>query len=261
MAGRVHPRQLAFSLPHAESLSRDNFLEGPANEAGLALIDAWPEWPNRIMWLAGPEGSGKSHLAAIWAEASGARSTTANGLTAENVPGALATGALVVEDLKAKEFDERALFHLMNLAREDGAYLLFTGREVPASLEIELRDLRSRLRAVPVISLLPPDDQLFRGLIVKFCADRQLAVDESVVSYLATRLERSSAAARRGRRAARQRGPAPRSPRHAGAGRRAASGRLTLPPWLQGRLTRRSGGTSMSSKRHRTNTCSRRFCA
>ena len=112
------------------------------------------------------------------------------------MPGALATGALVVEDLKARDFDERALFHLMNLAREDGAYVLFTGREAPASLEIELRDLRSRLRAVPVVALLPPDDQLFRGLIVKFCADRQLTVDESVVSYLATRLERSSAAAR-----------------------------------------------------------------
>jgi len=196
VAGRVHPRQLAFSLPHAESLSRDNFLEGPANAAGLALVERWPEWPNRIMWLAGPEGSGKSHLAAIWAEISGARSTAANTLTATGVPGALATGALVVEDLKAGEFDERALFHLMNLAREDGAYVLFTGRDVPAALEIELRDLRSRLRAVPVVALLPPDDQLFRGLIVKFCADRQLAVDESVVGYLATRLERSSAAAR-----------------------------------------------------------------
>ncbi len=194
--GRVHPRQLAFSLPHAESLSRDNFLEGPANAAGLGLIDSWPEWPNRIMWLAGPEGSGKSHLAAIWAEEAGARSTTANALTAAGVPGALATGALVVEDIKVGEFDERALFHLMNLAREDEANLLFTGREVPAALEIELRDLRSRLRAVPVVALLPPDDRLFRGLIVKFCADRQLAVDESVVSYLATRLERSSAAAR-----------------------------------------------------------------
>jgi len=196
VAGRVHPRQLAFSLPHAESLSRDNFLEGPANAAGLALVERWPEWPNRIMWLAGPEGSGKSHLAAIWAEISGARSTAANTLTATGVPGALATGALVVEDLKAGEFDERALFHLMNLAREDGASVLFTGRDVPAALEIELRDLRSRLRAVPVVALLPPDDQLFRGLIVKFCADRQLAVDESVVGYLATRLERSSAAAR-----------------------------------------------------------------
>jgi chromosomal replication initiation ATPase DnaA len=187
---------LAFSLPHAESLSRDNFLEGPANAAGLALIDSWPEWPNRIMWLAGPEGSGKSHLAAIWAEEAGARSISASVLTASAVPGALATGALVVEDLRPKELDERALFHLMNLAREDGAYILFTGREPPAALDIELRDLRSRLRAVPAVLLLSPDDQLFRALIVKFCADRQLTVDESVVSYLATRLERSSAAAR-----------------------------------------------------------------
>ncbi|MDE2378864.1 DnaA/Hda family protein [Bradyrhizobium sp.] len=196
MAGRVHPRQLAFALPHAESLSRDNFLEGPANAAAVALIDAWPEWPNRIMWLAGPEGSGKSHLAAIWAEEAGARSTTANALTAAAVPGALATGALVVEDLKSGEFDERALFHLVNLAREDGAFVLFTGRDVPAALDVELHDLRSRLRAVPVVALQPPDDRLFRALIVKFCADRQMTIDEGVVGYLATRLERSSAAAR-----------------------------------------------------------------
>jgi len=196
VAGRVHPRQLAFALPHAESLTRDNFLEGPANAAGLSLIDAWPEWPSRTMWLAGPEGAGKSHLAAIWAEEAGARSTTAHALSAANVPAALATGALVVEDFKPGAFDERALFHLLNLAREEQAYVLITARTAPSSIEIELRDLRSRLRAIPVVSLLEPDDQLFRALIVKYCADRQLAVDEAVVSYLATRIERSHAAAR-----------------------------------------------------------------
>jgi chromosomal replication initiation ATPase DnaA len=196
VAGSVQPRQLAFALPHAESLTRDNFLEGPANEAGLALIERWPDWPNRIMLLAGEEGSGKSHLAAIWAEQSGARSTSAHALTAPSVPAALATGALVVEDLKPSDIDELALFHLMNLAREDGAFVLFTARMAPSAFEIELRDLRSRLRAVPVVSLSPPDDQLFRALIVKFCADRQLTVDEAVVGYLANRIERSYAAAR-----------------------------------------------------------------
>ena len=196
MAGRVQPRQLAFALPHAESLSRDNFLEGPANAAGLALVDSWPDWPNRVMLLVGTEGSGKSHLAAIWAEEAGARATSAQALTAAAVPGALATGALVVEDLKPSEFDERALFHLLNLAREDGAFVLITARVAPSALPIELRDLRSRLRAVPTVSLLPPDDQLFRALIVKFCADRQLSVDEAVVSFVATRIERSFAAAR-----------------------------------------------------------------
>jgi chromosomal replication initiation ATPase DnaA len=72
-----------------------------------------------------------------------------------------------------------------------------TAREPPSAFRVELRDLRSRLRAVPTISLRSPDDQLFRALIVKFCTDRQLAVDEAVVSYLITRIERSYAAARR----------------------------------------------------------------
>jgi chromosomal replication initiation ATPase DnaA len=187
---------LAFALPHAESLTRDNFLEGPANASALALVDAWPEWPNRTMLLVGPESSGKSHLAAIWAEQSGARATSAQMLAAAEVPAELSTGALVVEDLRAGAFDERALFHLLNLAREDEAYILITARQPPAAFEIELRDLRSRLRAIPVVSVLPPDDHLFRALIVKFCADRQLAVDEQVVGYLATRLERSYAAVR-----------------------------------------------------------------
>jgi len=194
VAGRVQPRQLAFALPHAESLTRDNFLEGPANAAGLALIDSWPDWPNRVMLLLGPEASGKSHLASIWAEQSGARSTSAHTLTAVDVPGALATGALVIEDLKPADVDERALFHLLNLAREDGAFVLMTARAPPT--EVELRDLRSRLRAVPAVQLLAPDDHLFRALIVKFCTDRQLAIDEAIVSYLTTRLERSYAAVR-----------------------------------------------------------------
>src|SRR5207253_335853 len=110
--------------------------------AALALVDSWPDWPNRIMLLAGPEGSGKSHLATVWAEMAGARSTAAHSLTADSVPGALATGALVVEDLSPSGFDERALFHLLNLARQDEAFVLITTRLPPAAMEVELRDLR-----------------------------------------------------------------------------------------------------------------------
>src|SRR4029079_9458826 len=129
---RVRPRQLALALPHAESLTRDNFLEGSANTQALALVDAWPDWPNRVMMLAGPEGSGKSHLASIWAAEAGARSVAAHTLTSANVPGELATGALGVEALDPANVDDRALFHLLNLAREDEAYILMTGRTPPS---------------------------------------------------------------------------------------------------------------------------------
>jgi chromosomal replication initiation ATPase DnaA len=57
-------------------------------------------------------------------------------------------------------------------------------------------DLASRLRALPVVALTSPDDALLRAVIVKLFTDRQVAVDESLVSFLATRIERSFAAAR-----------------------------------------------------------------
>lgn len=197
MSVSAPPRQLAFALPHAESFSRDDFLDGPCNAAGLALIERWPDWPSRVMMLVGAEGSGKSHLAAIWAKDAGARITAAHTLTAATVPTELATGALVVEDVDPASVDERALFHLLNLAREHEAFVLMTARRPPSSFEIGLRDLRSRLRALPVVTLDQPDDGLFRALIVKFGVDRQMQLDEAVVSYLASRLERSFVAARK----------------------------------------------------------------
>lgn len=196
MSVSAPPRQLAFALPHAESFSRDDFLDGPCNAAGLALIERWPDWPGRVMMLVGAEGSGKSHLAAIWAKDAGARVTAAHTLTAATVPAELTTGALVVEDIDPATMDERALFHLLNLAREHEAFVLMTARQPPSAFEIDLRDLRSRLRALPVVALAQPDDGLFRAVIVKLGADRQMQLDETVVSYLASRIERSFVAAR-----------------------------------------------------------------
>lgn len=189
------PRQLVLALDHAVSFAREDFLAGPSNAAALTLIDFWPDWPARVMALVGPQGSGKSHLAAIWAEATGARVLAAKLLSETDLPAAFATGALVVEDLESAGLDERALFHLLNLAREQDAYVLLTARAAPAGFAVSIRDLASRLRAVPTVALAPPDDVLLRLLIVKLAADRQLAVDEALVNYLVNRIERSFAAA------------------------------------------------------------------
>jgi chromosomal replication initiation ATPase DnaA len=188
-------RQLALALAHVESFAREDFLVGPSNAAAFALVEQWPDWPSRVMVLVGPEGSGKSHLAAIWAELAGARFLAARALKTEIVPSALATGALVVEDI-AELVDERALFHLLNLAREENGYVLIIARTPPGGGTIEIRDLASRLTALPVVTLAPPDDALLRAVLVKLFADRQLAVDEFLISYLASRIERSFAAAR-----------------------------------------------------------------
>jgi chromosomal replication initiation ATPase DnaA len=195
MSGPFAPRQLLLALDHSISFAREDFLSGPSNVAALSLVERWPDWPDRIVALIGPEGSGKSHLAAIWAEATGARILSAKLLSTTSVPGALATGALIIEDLEAGDLDEQALFHLINLAREERTYLILTSRSAVASFPIRIRDLASRLRAVPTVAVAPPDDTLLRSLLVKLAADRQLSFDESLVNYLVNRIERSFSAA------------------------------------------------------------------
>ena len=189
------PRQLALALDHQESYAREDFLSGPCNEDALALIEGWPDWPARIIALIGPEGSGKTHLATIWAAAAGARVVSAHALGDADLRAALATGALVVEDAATTQ-DERALFHLINLAREEAAFLLFTARTMPTLWPMAIPDVISRLRALPVVTLVAPDDAMLRGVMVKLATDRQLALDENVVSFLSTHIERSFAAAR-----------------------------------------------------------------
>jgi len=196
MAGQPRPRQLALALDHAASLTRDDFLPGPSNENALALLERWPDWPARVLALVGPEGSGKSHLASIWATASGARFLSARALTVDALPEALTTGALVLEDATPDALDQRALFHLLNLVREDDGWLLLTTRTPPVSWSIGLPDLASRLRAMPTVSLAMPDEALLRAVMVKLFADRQLAVDEPLIAYLLPRIGRSFAAAR-----------------------------------------------------------------
>jgi chromosomal replication initiation ATPase DnaA len=191
----IRPRQLALALDHAESYAREDFLSGPCNQGQLQLIDDWPEWPANALALIGPEGSGKTHLAMIWAAVAGARVISARALREAELPSALATGALVVEDAAAGA-DDRALFHLINLAREENAFLLLTARSAPATWPAVIPDLISRLRALPVLTLQTPDDAMLRAVIVKLAADRQLMLDESVVAFIATRIERSFAAAR-----------------------------------------------------------------
>ena len=191
------PRQLAFDIPHRAALGLEDFLVSQSNAAAVSLVDRWPDWPVRAAVLAGPAGSGKTHLVNVWRAKSQALIIEAADVTTQNVPELAAAGALAVEDVDKGPIDERALFHILNLVREQRLFVLMTTATRPGDLHIGLPDFSSRFKALPLAEIEAPDDALLSAVLVKQFADRQLDVDPAVIAYCLVRMERSMDAARR----------------------------------------------------------------
>ncbi|MCA3597934.1 MAG: hypothetical protein IOC64_07460 [Methylobacterium sp.] len=183
--------QLPLPFESAPSYGREDFLVGKPNASAFAYIERHPRWLAPAAVLTGPEGSGKSHLAAIFAREAGAATLRADHLAFEAVPMLAQSGALVLEDADRFPPDERALFHLLNLARETGLLFVITARAAPENWGIATPDLLSRLRAQPRLALEEPDEAMLGALFVKLFADRQIDIEAPVVCYAMARIERS----------------------------------------------------------------------
>jgi len=188
-------RQLVLDLPHRPAFGQADFIVSASNESADRQVGAWPDWPHPALVVAGPAGSGKTHLANVWRQRAGAAIVAAAMLDEAAAAGLADAKAVAVEDADRGIGSERALFHLMNLTREQGLSLLLTGRAPPGEWSIALPDLRSRLRACPVAILGEPDENLLLAVLVKLLNDRQLPATPAAVSYLARHLDRSMTAA------------------------------------------------------------------
>ncbi len=189
--------QLTFRLPARPALGRSDFFVSPANAEAVARVTDDAGWPLGKLALNGPEGAGKSHLVQVWAAERGAATVAAAALPRADLPALAAGGRVAVEDAEDAAGDadvERALFHLHNLLQGSGR-LLLTGRAPPARWPVALPDLRSRIGAMAVATLDPPDDALLLAVLVKLFADRQIAVAPALVAFLVPRIDRSFAAA------------------------------------------------------------------
>lgn len=178
-------RQLRLDLDKPPLYGRENFIVSTSNAAAVAAVDSWPAWPGGKLALIGPAGSGKTHLARAWAARVGAVDAT----PASGVDGPPSLVPILLEDADRRHAEE-LLFHLDNRA-DAGATLLVTGRTPPAGWPVSLPDLRSRLNAMTVANIEPPDDEVLLGVMDKLFSERNIKPKPGVAAYALLRIERS----------------------------------------------------------------------
>lgn len=179
-------------LPLVREAGIAPFVRSPANTVAVDALAGWPDSAGQVMALCGPAGCGKSHLAAIWAERVGA--IPLNGAEAALADPLELEGRPVLLDI-ARDADDETLFHLINLAQQDGGALLMVSRPSPRRWAVQVPDLRSRLDAVRVVAIDAPDDPVLSAILRARFAERSIAPGEDVIDYLVRRIDRSAAAA------------------------------------------------------------------
>ena len=205
MPNKDNLRQLPIEFPHRPSLDKEDFFVAPCNIEAVEMIDQWPNWPHFAICIYGSEGCGKSHLANVFAsnvsahdnypyripcvQAKDIKLDTPHKLFAKH-------RCLIVENLSRK-INNEAIFHLYNLYRNEGGFILFTSEIAPARMNISLPDLQSRLNIMPSLEIKDPDDELLSCLLVKLFSDRQIFITPEQINYIVSNMQRSFSYARK----------------------------------------------------------------
>src|SRR5690606_12587156 len=147
-------RQLPLALRYPPDQRLETYVDAPAGVLGQ--LRALAAGSGEGLYLAGPAGAGKTHLALATCAASEAGGRRAAYLPLKSARGrlrdaleALGEATLValdgLEAIAGARDDEVALFDFHNRARAAGTGLLYVAQAAPDALPLSLPDLRSRL--------------------------------------------------------------------------------------------------------------------
>jgi DnaA family protein len=192
----------AFQYPFAFEIRKEllfgNFLDHGANAAALHFLRHFAEGPERLCYLSGRSGSGKTHLLqALCQQADNALYLPLQQLLAHG-PGLLdgleSVDLLLLDDLQVlagKAEWEQALFRLFNALHAGSGKLCIAAAAGPLQLPLLLPDLRSRLQLCIRFELQEPDDAGKLEVLCQQAAQRGMELKEEVAQFILLRSGRN----------------------------------------------------------------------
>jgi DnaA family protein len=172
----------------------EDFVVGPNANALQAVLHLLDE-PGGILFLSGPQGSGKSHLLNALCHKARSGGLRAFYVALKRLPEEAAAGLeglqmldlVCVDDLDCvagKTAWEQALFRCFNDIRDAGGRLLVSSCVPLSSLPIRLPDLASRLAWGVRQNLQPPDDAGKLAVLQQRARTLRIEVPLDVQNYL-----------------------------------------------------------------------------
>lgn len=200
-AGAAPAGQIPLAL-RAPPDQRLDGVVGASGEVAVSLLQALAHGQaSASLYLVGPAGTGKTHLAlavCAAADAAGRRSAylplaSTRGRLREALA-ALHDNALIaldgVEAIAGTRDDEVALFDFHNRVHDAGHALVYTARVAPDALPLALDDLRSRLAQCTRAILSPLDDDGRRQVLRLRAARRGLEIDDAAIDWMLSHVDR-----------------------------------------------------------------------
>ena len=182
--------QNIIKFDYDKSFKDDDFYVSKSNESALIILNKWPRWEKKFLNIYGERYSGKTHLINIFLKKFEGLKLNAKELKNDDLKKIKLYENIVIENLD-KNIDEKLIYTIFNFIDQENKYLIITSIKSISEIDFNLKDLRSRTKNFILQDIKKPDDNLMFALIFKSLSDRQISLDQKLISYIIKRIERS----------------------------------------------------------------------
>ena len=183
-------KQTIIKFDCEKNFQSEDFYISTSNKHVFDFLNLWPKWEKNFVNIIGDKFSGKSHLIDIFLKKNKGIKLNADSLKNDDLKKLVTHENIVIENLTLK-IDEKLLYSLFNIVEHDNKYLVVTSTYPIVDLNFNLNDLKSRAKNFLLLGLEKPDDELIYAIIIKNLSDRQISLDNKLINYIISRVERS----------------------------------------------------------------------
>ncbi|MDR1236587.1 MAG: hypothetical protein LBJ96_06315 [Holosporaceae bacterium] len=186
-------QQEVFDFHKTERLDWNDFVESDENRGALLYLTKWPDWSSRGIIIHGESGTGKTHLAALWAQTANAVYVLKESFSHNPRDLFDAECNFVFDnfDTIINRENYHWLFHFFNIVKEKNRFFLVLSRLHPSFWNVELSDLRSRLFTLPAVAVETPRDDLLLRISQKIAGDLGIMMPGDAMIHILNTVERN----------------------------------------------------------------------